>query len=145
MKKVFLFGALALSVLTANAGTPLNMPGEGGDPAPAAAPVATLTGKWHVIDMKFEVPAGQKAPDPKDVKAMIEKQDLTYEFMADGTMKMTGAGQEPMTGKYKKVGNKIETVSDKGEKESLDIAKLTDKELHLKMTAEKMTIILQKI
>ena len=145
MKKVFLFGALALSVLTANAAVTLNLPGEGGDPAPASAPVATLTGKWKVVDMKFVVPAGQKAPDPKEVKEMIAKQDMTYEFMADGNMKMSGAGQEPMTGKYKKVGNKIETVSDKGEKETIDIAKLTDKELHLRMAAEKMTIILQKM
>ena len=146
MKKVLLFGAFALSVFTANAGVTLNqLPGEGGDPAPAAAPVATLTGKWHVVDMKFQVPAGQKAPDPKEVKEMIAKQNMTYEFMADGTMKMTGDGHEAETGTYKKVGNKLETVGPKGEKETLDIAKLTDKELHLGLKKEKMTIILEKM
>lgn len=76
---------------------------------------------------------------------MIAKQNMTYEFMADGTMKMTGDGHDAEKGTYKKAGNKLETIGPKGEKETLDIAKLTDKELHLNMKKEKMTIILQKI
>ncbi|PQJ10654.1 hypothetical protein CJD36_011820 [Flavipsychrobacter stenotrophus] len=146
MKKAFLFGALVCAVFIANAGAKLNQPGEGGDPAPAAAPVAaSIVGKWHAVDMKFEVPKGEKAPDPKEVKEMIAKQNMTYEFMADGTMKMTGDGHDAEKGTYKKVGTKLETVGPKGEKETLDITKLTDKELHLNMKKEKMTIILEKI
>ena len=146
MKKVFLFGAFVCAVLTANAGATLNLPGEGGDPAPAAAaPAATLTGKWHVVDMKFAMPPGKKAPKPEEVKAMIAKQNMTYEFMADGTMKVTAEGRPEEIGKYKKTGNKLETTGSKGQKETIDIAKLTDKELLLSMKKEKMTIILEKI
>ncbi|PQJ10655.1 hypothetical protein CJD36_011825 [Flavipsychrobacter stenotrophus] len=145
MKKIFLFGAMLCAVLTANAGASLNQPGEGGDPAPAAAPAAaTLTGKWHVLDMKFLVaPPGGKMPDQATVTAMVVKQNGLYEFTTDGKVNVT-ANNKLTAGTYKKTGNKIETTGPKGEKEIYEIITLTDKVLTIKVNQGKMLVMMER-
>ena len=145
MKKVLLFGALFCAVITANAGVDLNIPGEGGDPAPAAAPAATVIGKWHVSDMKFLVaPPGQKMPRQQDVTKIVTKQNGVYEFTADGKVNVT-ASNKLTTGTYKIVGNKIETTNDTGGIEIYEIVKLTEKALTVKVNKGTMLVMMDRI
>lgn len=151
MKKVFLFAAMALAMHGVNANTVDHTPENNIEIAgetPMAEPVAapSIVGKWLVVDMKMQVPAGQKQPTHAEIVEQLKKQNMVYEFMADGTSTITaGGGMEPITGTYKKVGNKLMTDNGKGQKETVDIVKLTEKDMTLKLVKEKMTFIMEKI
>lgn len=140
MKKII----VALSVLvTLSAGSAMAQQKTAAKPKAAAKTETSIVGKWHLVDAKFK----QTPPNttPEQIKESMEKENMVYEFTADGKVKATSKSGTDEGGTYTRSGNKLMIKDAKtNESQSMMIKSLTDKELQMGMD-DAMTMVFEKI